>query len=911
MLLAASEDRQERGVAPDPRKARTVDEFVACLVATRTWAGAPSVRTLAKRATDLRQRRVRSVSGEVPRPVIHSTVHHLFRKVVGRTQLDHDLVFDLLTVMAVPPEQMAWWREAWMTVFADPNRAEATIDKRFPDAAETFVGRSEELEHVVSLISPMPGGTGATTGETVVVAIDGMAGVGKTQLAIHVVHELMRRGVPLDGRIYVNLHGFDPEGRQPADPTAVMEALIRHLGWSGRMPAGRDARIRLCGSLLSRKSAVVVLDNAADEHQVRDLLSGLSATLAIVTSRHRMATLPGAVTIALDVLTDEEAVDLLGRALGAGTADVDQDVLRATAQLCGNLPLALAVTAAHLRSHPELSLADYAEHRAELGLHDEVEASLASSYDGLDATRQEVFRWLGLHPGSELEPYACAALAGVAPATIRHDLTALADHRLLERHSPPDHYRFHDLVRAYARDRTRRDDPPRLRRNALHRLLDFYRYSTAVSMDLVAPYERHRRPKIDTPAAHLPAIDDADGALAWLNAQRTNLVAAIARATSEGFHRHAVDVAQLLFRYFVTGGHHTDAFVAHQCAVRSARELHDRPAEAGALLNLGVTLWLRGRPEDAVHHLGQAIDAFSAIGDRINAARARNNLGLVHQGRGRLSEARDEHQLALNEFRAVSDDLGVAAALSNLAIVYWTWGRYPDARRYFEQEVTICTRLGDHDGVAIGLGNLGNVYKRLGDYDRALSLHQRAMELHRSTGDRAGQASTLTNLGSAYSRLGRFAKALEHHRAAHELFIDLGDENRIAETHAEIVINLQLLGQSEAAERSLHEALARYSPADNDFPPGVLNRFGDALVQIGADELATAWYELAHARAAASGDRYEEARATSGLAQILASVGRIDEARCEWHKALTKYRALRVPEADQVAARLAEPGHNT
>ncbi len=883
---------------PDPRNVGTIDEFVKCLADTRVWVGKPSYGKLAERVTKLRRSRTAAVSGEQVKPTSRSTVHHLFT-TFGRETLDYDLVFDLLAVMIQQREHLGLWRAAWTKVFTTRDPAmRVGVDDNLPVDLTDFVGRSVEVDRVIRLASTTERAPAA------VAVIEGIAGIGKTQLAVHVAHELRRRGHFVDGQIYVNLRGYDTEGRPPVDPAAVQEEIVRALGVREHLTPDPDGRTRSYRNLLAGMKLLIILDNAASADQVRNLLPGSSTTMVFITSRKPLLGLTGVHTVTLDLFSEDEAVGFLGRAIDRKPETNDRQDMVRLARLCRRLPLALTVAAAYLRRRRTVSIADYVEHREELGLHDEVQTSLALSYQALSEDQQRVFRLLGLHPGSDLDAHAAAALADLDLSTARRELAVLVDERLLEEREVSDFRQLHDVVGAYARALAQKRDVPRERREALTRLFDLYRAIAAQAMNILVPHEATRRPQVPTPVTPMTTFDTEESARVWLDRHRPNLVAVCTHAAGRDCPRHAIDIAQLLFRYFVIGGHHTDAYTVHTAAVRSARNENDREAEGTALVNLGVSLWLRGQNEEAIHHLQDALTIFVERRDRINAGRTHNNLGLVHQWQGRQNEAHDHHQLALIEFRAVGYDSGTSDALGNLAIVYWNWGRYEESLRCFREDLAISRRVGNRDGIAISIGNMGNVYHRLGQYERALSRHTYALRIYESRRNRAGQASALTNLGAAYERLGEFSTALDYHQQAHELFVQLGDEDHVAETHAAIVLNLLWTGERDAAAEQLDAALSKYR-AEDEFEPEILNRFAEALRVIGRGEQAMKWHNAALHRALVSGDDYQTARARDGIAHLHHDAGDRREARRQWHLASDLFTKVGVPESEQVRVRLA------
>lgn len=202
-----------------------------------------------------------------------------------------------------------------------------------PDTGD-FTGRSEHVDMVVRMISP----TAHRSDSSVPMAsISGKPGVGKTTLAIHVAH--LATGAFPDGQIYANLHGAESRA---ADPSDVLAGFLRELGVDGAdIPEGIDERARMYRTRLARRRVLVVLDNAADESQVRPLLPGSRGCAVLVTSRTRMTALAGAHSIPLDVMSSRQATDLLTAIIGSERASAEPEALGEIARHCGYLPLAL------------------------------------------------------------------------------------------------------------------------------------------------------------------------------------------------------------------------------------------------------------------------------------------------------------------------------------------------------------------------------------------------------------------------------------------------------------------------------------------------------------------------------------------------------------------------------------------
>jgi hypothetical protein len=345
-----------------------------------------------------------------------------------------------------------------------------------------FTGRLAQLDQLDALLAKRgPTDTGTAI---VISAISGTAGIGKTALAVHWAHRVRDR-FP-DGQLYANLRGFDPS-RPPTPPNDVIRQFLDALGVPAhRVPADPDAQINLYRSLLADRRVLVVLDNVREPGQARPLLPGAPGCVAVVTSRHRLTGLvaiDGAHPVSLDLLAADEARQLVASRLGTERVAAEAVAVDELIELCGRLPLALAVAVARAANDPHRSIADLVvELRDARGRLDaltgddaptDIRAVFACSYRTLSPDAARLFRLLGLHPGPDLGIRAAASLAGVSPARARQLLTELAAVHLVTEHAR-DRYLLHDLIRRYAEERTQIDDAERERHAAISRLFDHY-----------------------------------------------------------------------------------------------------------------------------------------------------------------------------------------------------------------------------------------------------------------------------------------------------------------------------------------------------------------------------------------------------------------------------------------------------
>jgi tetratricopeptide (TPR) repeat protein len=814
---------------PDPTRAGTLDDLAEALRQLKVWAGNPSFEQVKDRVNATWTAQGRPAAELVGK----STVADCFR--AGRRRLNVDLVTAVVRALHPDSAYVERWRGAVRVVSGELAAAALVrVQTVLPPDLDVFTGRAAELDALEAALRSGPG----------VVVVSGMAGVGKTRLAVRVGHLLARRGA-VSRSLFVDLRGYhaDP-AKPPADPAAVLEGFLRALGVPGhRIPPTLDDRTAAYRRRLAEAPTLVVLDNVAGADQVRPLLADAPGCLTVVTSRRALPELAAA-HVSVDVFDPAEARDFLsGIAL-----DDDPGAVARIADRCGHLPLALGLVAGHIRATTGWTLADHAdrldEHHRNRQLDTGVELALALSYRHLPPDRRRVLRLAALHPGRDLDAHAVAALAATDVPTSRALLTELCDHYLLQP-AGPDRYAFHDLVRVFASGRTVDEDSPTQRRAALGRLFDHY---------------------LETATA---AVDSESGR-AWLDSERPALAAVTAHAAEHGWPGHAVRLSSVLFRYLL-GGHHGDATDIHHHALRAARRMDDLVGQAQALTHLGATRLRLGDGATAVDLLRRALNLWSDAGDDAGTARALANLGDVEQRLGRYRSARESHSRALDLYHRVGDLSGAAHALTKLGIVDERTGRYEAARAHHSRALTLFERAGDPAGRAAALSNLGDAETRLGHHASAVVHLRQALVLYRRAGNRDGEAWALGNVGTLEAALGRFDRALAYHRRALAMHSETGE--RHGEAYA-------LNGLGEAAL-----ALGRAEAAPGD-PGRMLGRAEEALAHhTAALEVATA-----------IGDTHQQARAADGLGDAHAALGSPAKARHHHEWARSLYALLDAPE---------------
>ncbi|WP_177226145.1 AfsR/SARP family transcriptional regulator [Actinacidiphila rubida] len=626
-----------------------------------------------------------------------------------------------------------------------------------PRDAGHFTGRAAEVARVAAAV-----GRG-------VCAIDGMAGVGKTTLAVHVAQRLAER-CP-DARLYVDLHGHTP-GRPPVTAAAALERLLLAVGVPGeRIPAAEEDRAALWRARLAGQRALLVLDNAVDTGQVRPLLPGSVSCLVLVTSRRRLTGLDASVSLSLGVLPLEEAQALFAAVAGPERVAAEPAAAEAVVRACGLLPLAVQIAAARLRHRPAWTVAHLRDRLAveerrldELAAEDRsVEAAFALSYRALDAAERRMFRLLGVFPGAVVGLDAAAALCGLDVVAADRLLQGLVDCQLLDE-PHPGRYRLHDLLRAYAARECGRTDGDADRRAALGRLVGFYLATVDGAEQLLRP-QRLDRADAAPPGAGV-AFADRAAALAWLDAERAVFAPLIGAAARDGRDRQAWQLARCLWGFFEARGHWTDWIACHELALPSARLLGDRLAQARLLVGLGVAEHHLRHYESAVGRYRAALALMREAGFRNGEAGVLTNLGNTLRRMGRTAEAIDCQEQSLATCQAVADQAGESIALANLGDLYRDAGRLRQSLDVQEQALAMFRKWGERRWEGSVLDGLARTHLAAGGAEQALVHGREALECRCAGGDRAGEAETLDLLARIRLERGEPGTAREDWRRA-------------------------------------------------------------------------------------------------------------------------------------------------
>lgn len=741
--------------------------------------------------------------------------------------------------------------QALLTSAKDPL---AAVPRELPRSLAAFAGREDHLEAIIAAVDE-----GAA-----VVAVHGMAGVGKTSLAVRVAHALAP-GYP-DGQLFVDLHGFShPAGPRPG-LQSVLARVLRGLDVADRaLLSDIDELTARYRSVLADRRVLLVLDNAASAEQVEALLPGTSGSLILATSRRGLAPLSGAHSVPLEPPPMREAVAMIGAAL-AGRITADEAA--AIAERCGCLPLAMGLAAARLRSRPLWRAQDLLKRLAdedrlldELDMgHRGVAAALRASYLELDTAHRRLLRRLGLVPGDDVDACAAAALCDEDEERATAMLESLVDVHLAETRSP-GRYRLHDLVRRFATRLARLEESKVELDEAFHRLLGVYLHFAYQAAARLHPNKRRFTEGAAAHDAGLPGFADQPDALTWFQTERGNLEAAVIAAAEADRSEQAWHLATAFNAFFVhdpdTGPHAT----VNQIALDIARRTGDARKEAFTLGDAGRRLLAAGRHREAIDCLDRSVSLKRDLGEFGDAALTLANIGILYRRSGRFADSIEVHEAALAQAEEAADAAAAALIRTNMVVPLLRLGRFAETERCLAAAERRLDAGDEHNRIRIQVFR-GVLVRELGDPVEAVNMHTACLRAYRGEGVTADVTATLIELGVDLLRSGRADEAVAQLDRAVEYAVRLADPS---------------------LERS----------ARNDL--------GHAHTAIDRIEEAIGEHERAAALAESHEDAYELARAHHGLADAHRRRGDTAAERRHLQWAAEGYASCGVPEAAVVA----------
>jgi len=673
------------------------------------------------------------------------------------------------------PLRELWEQASQLPPAPPPARPKVAGRNDLPLDVADFTGRQAELDAVRENLA---------TGRAA--AIDGMAGVGKTCLAVHLAHQLVPEYA--DGQLYLDLHGFTP-GREPLEPASAVRMLLTAL--EVPIAGGLDDLEELAGlwrAELARRRVLVLLDNAASAEHVRPLLPGAGASAVLITSRNRLVELDQVPPVSLDVLSDADGMELLQQAGGPGDRVAKDPAATAEVlRLCGGLPLAIRLSAARLRHRPGWTVGVLAD-RLRAG-SDHVDAALSMSLRQLDHTQRRTFRLLGLLPGTTFDDYAVAALSGNALAATRDVLEDLVDSHLVQEPRAAV-YRLHDLARAYAGRVAAAEETPSAQRQAVVRALDYYLHTAAAASRLLRYAYPDETPLPCPEPAAMPSFADQDAAMAWYDHEYPNLVEALA----VGSDLHVSRLPRVLRPYFFRRAASADENRLLDLALAASERLGDPALIAAVEADLGFARYSAGRFPEALQYYE------SAVAGMPESASLAVRRGYLHQDLGETARAMELFEQAARLFDRDNQPKGVAHATAFQAWAAYQLGQLDVAAALARTVLTLHTGAEDWPPPITALVTLGAATGAV-DPEGAIDHLTEALRLAREDDHVQNQAWCLNYLAVALRQAGRYDEALANHRRALQLVEDSAERQwavNFLNSYAETCLAAGLAEQARA-----------------------------------------------------------------------------------------------------------------
>lgn len=824
-----------------------------------------------------------------------------------------------------------------------------TVPRQLPAAGPLFIGRDSELhavvEHVEHTIRDRDLGTAP------IVAIDGMAGVGKTAFVVRTAHHLAAR-FP-DGQLFVDLLGHCAE-LPPRQPHQVLDELLNALGVSlSLVPTDPEARAALYRDRLAETRTLIVLDNAAEADQVRPLLPSSGRCLVLVTSRRRLTPLDETHRLTLDELRVEDAHRLLVQMAPRSSQIGSSESLRDLVSLCGKLPLTVRIVGALLRQRPWLTPNTVADRLRSsltgpnpLSVFDDGDRSLQSifdlSYRALRPQQQDMFRALSGMPGPDIDAHVASALAVTDIRTSENLLYELADHSLLVE-TAPGRFQLHDLIRLHAETRNADRDTTETAA-ATERLLEYFDTTARLAQELTA---QHTPVNHDGPVDS-PRFESRQQAVDWIQRNTSNLLAVAHLAATIADHRRVISLAASLYDFLRIHGPWSDVLKLLEAAVDAADTLGTPVTGAVARTRLGVIKRLTGDFPGSVTVLRFAAAQLEPHKDSPELVNVFRELGETYRVKGEYSYAEAALRAALAQRALTEDPLGRAETLTSLGALALTCasdphdaiqllqeavviyhenedragkitaltylgdlhrilGNYPEGHHILEMALDETNSVDDHLVQANVLVRLGYLRYLLGQHEAADSAFREGLEMFLRLGSLVGEANTLIYLGVTRSAVGEHANAVDILHRAQDIYTSLGNERGKAMALMHGAQALHGRDDRETAGRYLARAMTFFQDADDTVNQAhAFTLRGEFAFADGAFDQAYDHYDRAAALARLNGRHATEAAALRGMGTTAIASGDVAQGTHHLESALELYRSLGSPNTEGVESELRE-----
>ena len=803
-----------------------------------------------------------------------------------------------------------------------------------PDVSD-FVGREEEIGHLNSLL---------TSGQPFVrYVLSGMAGIGKSALAVHVAHQLKKSTFP-DAQLYVDLRGADGK---PLNAFDVLSQWLRALGIEEQsMPNDLSERVKLYRSQLANKHALVLIDNAQDEQHLLPLLPGSETCGVLITSRQRLAALEGATILDLQVLSQKDSLGLLESLIGTERLQAELDIAHRIAEECGSLPLALRISGATLKQKPYWKLGDYTRRLkdeqkklSQLQIsHLDVRSSFALSYRELNTDAALLFRRLGLLEGVDFNIQLATALidedSSVVSEPEEHKvfeaqtlliIEQLLDAQLLEALGNK-RYRFHDLMRLFAKEKFLEVETPESQKATKEKIIDFY-------CDALSPLSLFTRLRI---SKSIPRSSQEFRrkmkrfALNWCSEEWSNLLSILEWMQQLEMFQEIVDVVGELGAFFEARSYClSDWNYIFSQALKAAHKIESQELEGNFLFSLGRTTLgqrylenakdyfqeslqiyrnlgnfkqqgaclselasvchTKGDLEEAISYHKQALDLLIDDDSYYERSITLSQLGCVYLDQKRYEEAVDCHQEVLKSARECNDLLGEGKTLTNLGNIYVAQNRFEEAVECFENSLQIKRELGYRYSEVVTLNNLAKLHSQQKNWEKAIPYYEQSAQICQDFDDLKQLASILLKLGNIYFETLCFEQAINYFDQSLQIFQSLKDFKNIGIAyHRKAKISRKQNNWQLSIEAN-REALNAFQQANHDtWYASILFDLASTYVHLKAWDEAISYSEQFLQSCVERNDTHWEGVALKGLGWLYRRKKRHHYAMSLWQEALTK-----------------------
>jgi tetratricopeptide (TPR) repeat protein len=628
-----------------------------------------------------------------------------------------------------------------------------------PADIANFTGRKKEIDFICkSLLGRKP---------LSIVSVAGMAGVGKSSLAIHVAHQLAKSDFP-DVQLYEDLRGSDGDPLEAGD---VLSKWLRAFGLDESLiPLDLQERASVYRSQMAGKRAIVVLDNAKDESQIKPLLPGSQTCAVILTSRRILSVLQGAIFLDLKVLSNLEAWELLANLVGVLRLEAEQEEATEILRFCAGLPLAIRIVGGTLKSKPHWRLVDYrtklADERqrlAHLQLKDlAVRASFELSYRELSATDGLLFSRLGMLIGKNFKEDLAEVLEKSENPVIDR-IERLIDAQLLE--PIGDHrYRFHDLLHLFAREKLAAHISVEEQEVMKQQIVDWGHKQSDLMNVCLYPMKRHQMVQKWIESGKVIANFGEQhsnlSALAWFEYEKSQLITAINWAKNAERWDIVLSLVENLVNFLESRSYVHDWEEISLIALQVSRQSGDRHRQSQSLNNLGNVFRLQSRWDIAIDFYQESLNICRELNDMDGEAKSLMGLAIIYQSQNRWDEAIDFYQENLVICQKSNDWYAENTSLDKLGDLYQSQNRWGNAMDCYQRSLTIYRELNDLYGQVKSLVKLAIAYQSQNLWDEVIDCYEQSLPIYRELSDGYSEAQALGNLGKIYERKGEPNRAI-------------------------------------------------------------------------------------------------------------------------------------------------------